>query len=268
MTPADLLQLLQSSLPPPFKVSRFLSGGGQGVVFEGEHAGAPAAVKIFNPDPERFAREVALLQAIQCPTLVKLLATTSVPVQGIACPVVAYELLRGGDLRKYIANGAAALPEKILLTIGCHVGRAIDALWAKRIVHRDIKPENILEDGARFVLVDVGVARHLDLKTITVLGGAPGTLGYKSPEQAAGRRALTKRSDIFALGVTLFELATRQHPFNRDQSRIGRVTPASLRTLRADLSPALTTLIDKMMAPDPVDRPLDAPAQLCALGGI
>lgn len=228
-------------------------------MFRGAVDGVPAALKLFTAldDPRRVQREVDILCQVNCPSLVKVLATEQLRITGTDVTLVAYELHTGGDLTAALAPGSPVLIELELARIGRDVGAAVDVLWAKRIVHRDIKPANIVRAAnGGYVLVDVGLARHLDRSGVTGAGLAVGTLGYMSPEQARGRRDLTVHSDAFSLGITLYELAARAHPFGRDQGRIVRyVAPASLETIRHDLTPAFCRAVHQMMSPFAAARP-------------
>jgi eukaryotic-like serine/threonine-protein kinase len=106
------------------------------------------------------------------------------------------------------------------------------------------------------VLVDVGFARHLDRSDVTAIGFTVGTQGYMAPEHARGRRSLTVHADAFSLGVTLYQLAARKHPFRRNQARIMAGTqPVDLAQERRDLSPALCAAIHRMMSPVASTRP-------------
>lgn len=176
---------------------------------------------------------------------------------GVDMNLVAYELHSGGDLTALLAPGAQPLAEAELAKIGQDIGSAADALWARRIVHRDIKPANIVRaSNGTYVLVDVGLARHVDRSGLTGAGLAVGTPGYMSPEQARGRRDLTVHSDAFALGITLYEIAAKVHPFGRDQVRIMRgLVPAELKTHRGDLSDAICRGIHRMMSVRSAARP-------------
>jgi eukaryotic-like serine/threonine-protein kinase len=256
-TPADLLNQLQAVAPADFRVDGYIDAGGQGAVFRGEYQGREAAVKLFGPhhDPRRLDREIQLLQAIDHPNLVKILGTTTVTIGGTAHPLVAYEFLHGGDLRKYLAVTAPALTTEQLLNIAADVASAVEILWQERIVHRDVKPANIVDAGTRNVLVDVGFCRHLNLSNLTLVGQGVGTQGYMSREQAQGRRNLTIHSDIFSLGITLYVLASKRHPFQGNQALIGVLKPLPLSSHRADLPVAFTGLIDQMLATVPAQRP-------------
>lgn len=257
------------ALPSEFSVEDFLGAGGQGSVYRGKVAGRAAAIKLFEKDidPRRVDRELDSLRTIACPNLVKVLSDCQITIDHRTIGVIAYEFHPGGNLRKLVTNGPACSEEQ-LLRIGVDVGTAVESLWQRRVVHRDIKPDNVVvaADG-RNVLVDVAFARHVDLSAISGLGQAPGTPGYKSPEQAAGRRNLTIRSDIFSLGTTLYELAARQHPFLRNQSLIGKHSPRTLIDWRRDLSPQFCASVHQMISASPIARPVDAIQRLRALLG-
>jgi serine/threonine-protein kinase len=263
------LRALRAALPKGYVVEEFLEEGGQGFVCKGKRGETPVAVKVFAPDLDqrRLVRELDALRKIDCPNLVKVVDTTQVELEGGERTVVAYEYLSGGDLRKHLVAGSA-LSEESLCRIGVSVATAIEALWAERIVHRDIKPANIVEasDG-RLVLVDIGLARHTQRSDITVAGRFAGTRGYMSPEQARGRRGLTFKADAFALGVTLYELAAKKHPYAKNQGLIGTSTPRSLKRERPDLSDRLVNLIHQMFRTKPAERPASLADTFRQIGG-
>ena len=244
--PPHPIDVVRAALPAGYEIIDYLDRGGQGSVFDGRYNGQRAAIKVFNPsvEQERIDREVAALCAINCDYLVKVRAHTTITILDQAAPVVACEFLEGGDLRALVPPAAAGRPTQArLLDIGLHVGMAIKSLWSaqpgRRIVRRDIKPANIICSGTHNVLVDIGLARHLDLSTLTAFGMAGGTPGYMSPEQSVGRRHLTIHSDVFSFGVTLYYLAAGVHPFNGQQAQIGVVVPQRLSLHRPDLAPEL-----------------------------
>ena len=272
MTNSDIIELLRDALPSQYQVEGYLRSGGQGAVFRASLNGQPIALKVFKPghDPEfrRLERELELLERIDCVNLVKVVRTDEIVLAGVNTRVVAYEYLGGGDLRQLLEPGHPTVSTETLLQIGFQISNAIRTLWAERIVHRDVKPANIMqrEQGA-YVLVDLGLARHLDRSDITAPGAAPGTSGYKSPEQARGVRNLTINSDVFSLGVTLYEIAAHEHPFGRNQLRIGVSEPRPLREIRPDLPGAFSRLIHQMMAVVPAQRPANVYAHFVqALG--
>lgn len=270
---ADItLDKLRAVLPTGVSVSAPLAGGqgGQGTVFRGSCNGTDAAIKVFKTDADtrRIDREIELLSTLNCPHVVRLLHHLGAVIDTEPVRVLAYELHTGGDLNQHLRPGAATVTAEEVLRIGAQVATAIDTLWSKRIVHRDIKPANIVRasDG-RYVLVDVGFARHLDRSDITIPGGAPGTRGFRSPEQARGRRSLTLNSDVFSLGVTLYVLATKFHPFGAQDFVVPRPIDLGPLNARNDLPPGAAALIGQMLDYTPAKRPSDLAARFAALGG-
>lgn len=266
----DPLDQLRAALPSGWYVDRTIRGGGQGVVCLGKLNNEEVAIKVFSltTDTRRIERELDCLTKIDCPHLVKVRGRTDVSIAGVSAVVVAYEYLPGGDLRQRLLSSAIQLEERSIVDIGSQMGIAVETLWRRRIVHRDIKPDNIVfANGDRYVLVDLGIARHLDRSNLTRPWAIPGTPGYMSPEQARGRRDLTIHSDIFSLGITLYELASRTHPFGNDQNRIGGQRPSPLGQVRPDLSESLVRLVDQMMEVVPSRRPNDPAERFRKLRG-
>lgn len=263
---ANLIDDLRAALPPGYDIADYLTRGGQGAVFVGKADDRDAAIKVFNPhgDPRRLSREIEVLQSLDHPYLVKIIRHDLIELQSMQVPVVAYEFHAGGDLSQY---AGAVLDIKKLSRIAYHVSQAVATLWDRRIVHRDIKPANIVAStSGEFVLVDVGLAKHLDRSNITAPGGAPGTEGYKSPEQAAGRGNLTIHSDWYSLGITLYQLAANRHPFRNAQYLIGRQSPQRLSELRQDLPDKFCRAIHRMLQVSPSRRGggfVDLFAELC-----
>jgi serine/threonine-protein kinase len=261
----DPLDELRQALPAGYELVRPVSAGGQGAVFLGKKSGVLVAMKLFEaPDAERLRREVDLLVTISSRYLPALLDFQLVQFKGRQFPMIAYEYIDGPDLRVFVSR-----PENLdgvqICTIGEHVGEALEVLWTHRIVHRDVKPANIIagRDG-RYVLVDVGIAQHLDLSTIT-RGGQPGTDGYRSPEQCGGRSRLTIHSDVFSLGTTIFEVASHRHPWDGDQARMLYDDPAQLGVLRTDLDRRLVALVEEMLSRHPGRRPAKPGARFNSL---
>jgi eukaryotic-like serine/threonine-protein kinase len=266
----DPLDQLRAALPSGWHIERTIRGGGQGVVCLGKLNGEQVAIKVFSlaTDTRRIDRELDCLTGIDCPHLVKVKGRTNINIAGVSAAVVAYEYLPGGDLRQRLISSPIQPQERAILDIGMQIGIAVQELWRKRIVHRDIKPDNIvLASEDRYVLVDLGIARLLDRSNLTGPWAIPGTPGYMSPEQARGRRDLTIHSDVFSLGITLYELASRTHPFGSDQNRIGAQNASPLGGLRPDLSEPLVRTIQQMMEVIPGRRPNDPAERFQRLRG-
>jgi eukaryotic-like serine/threonine-protein kinase len=247
------IEELNAELPKKWEIESELGKGGQGSVYKGTFAGKPAAIKVFHRDDDgRITRELEAAKKIQSKYVCSVLSWCSIGLRGMSVTVVAYELHNGGDLSRWVG----AKPEKgiaDLATVGMHVSLAIVDLWAQKIVHRDIKPANIVASGdGRFVLVDLAFARHLGKSSLTETGYTCGTRQFFSPEQSAAWKNLTYASDIFTLGVSLFNLATARFPM-RDDVLAGKAG-ASLAVLRPDLAP-MAQLLDSMMVIEPYQRP-------------
>ena len=125
---------------------------------------------------------------------------------------IAMEYIPGGTLKDRIRT-AGALPPRIATEVGMQAAQALQAAHKKGIVHRDVKPDNILYAEAGHVkVVDFGIARAAEATTISNIGDILGSVKYMSPEQAAGER-VGPRSDLYSLGVVLYEMLTGKAPF-------------------------------------------------------
>jgi len=252
--------------PRPGRYSRAaeLKAGGQGCVFratigDGQEipAGTEVALKVYYADQieERTDREVAALQRIRAPSLVRLIGTTRVAIRGEPCLYLETEFIEGDCLAPRLQRGPMTVPE--IATVVHDVALAIEAIWADRIVHRDIKPDNIILTAlGRAVLIDLGVARHTSLTSLTTVGKTWGTEGYLSPEQAQGRRALTCKSDVFALGIVAQESLLGRHPTGRRQTPLVAAGGPKTGPLIAGLPLAFTVFLDKMVSRDTALRPM------------
>lgn len=184
-----------------------------------ESATHEAAIKIMHPsvaahteEVSRFLRETAMLGNLRHPNVI---AVHGYGRHGIQ-PYLVLEMAAGGDAGQ-LANSTlgGCLDEKLALRLVADGCAGLSALHAARLLHRDIKPTNLLIDAhGRGKLGDFGLARTQDdADRLTATGLMVGTPAYMSPEQASGDRELDVRSDIYALGATLFALVTGQAPF-------------------------------------------------------
>jgi serine/threonine protein kinase len=248
---------LKVSLENRYASLQCLRAGGQGVVFSARrilnHRKEPVddyvALKIHSGTTEnvRVDREIAALRGFDHPCLASLVEHGMLSLNGEQYRYVAWRFIHGIALDERLKSGPVSA--KTVACVGRDVARAIDHIWQKRIVHRDINPKNIMlsprEDSA--ILIDLGVARFLDLQVLTAAGRTWGTPGYFSPEQWCGPgENLTCYSDVFALGISLQEALIGRHPTGGDQRSLlnGRVPTASL---CPTTSAMLATIIDECL---------------------
>lgn len=246
--------------------------GGQGCVFRCRNsAGEIVALKVFNTDfdhaSERFDREVVKLRAINSPNVVRLIDSGIKQIQGRMLPFSISEWISAGSLLDRLKTCPWTNAEVKCLLLDCATG--ISAIWETGTIHRDIKPSNIMQRGdGKWVLIDLGVARHLGHETITG-GGGLGTMGYMSPEQAQGKRELTFRSDLFSLGIVAYFAATGLHPFNNDQSLIGTAyKPRQARGVNLNISSDSSGLIGKLLEKAAHKRAADMATLISSIEGL
>jgi serine/threonine protein kinase len=172
---------------------------------------------------------------------------------------IVFEYVDGENLKGLIER-EAPLSEREAVTLALQVARALAFAHEHGLVHRDVKPQNVLlAEGGEAKVTDFGIARSLDVKAgITQTGTVMGTSDYIAPEQARGARP-TAQTDIYSLGVVLYELLTGEVPFHGDNfvavamKHINEPVP-SVRERRPDLSPRLDAAIRRALAKSPRDR--------------
>jgi dienelactone hydrolase len=254
-----------------FEIVAPLGAGGMGEVYRAHDArlGRDVAVKVLPPglaaDPqwlERFRREARMLAALNHPNIVTIHSVEETP-EG---PLLAMELVQGRPLSHELPSCGFA-PARVL-EIGITITHALGAAHARGIVHRDLKPDNImLGSDERLRLLDFGIARGplegssgatMAVTQLTRVGSVVGTVAYMSPEQAQGL-PVDARSDVFSLGIVLYELATGRRPFagGDEVSILGAIlhaSPAPCDAMNPAVPARLGAIIQRCLEKDPASR--------------
>jgi serine/threonine protein kinase len=256
-----------------YRLERLLARGVSAEIYYARHGAngeREAAVKLFRSRRQsdarqlgRFLREVEIASAVQHPQL------ATVYDQGVenGALYVAFEYFPRGDLAGFIGAGLAPpLVRKVVE----HVAEGLGALHAAGIVHRDIKPANIMIRGASdFVIADFGLAKLVEQNiSLTATGEVLGTPAYLAPEQAMSG-ALGPWTDIYNLGVVMYEMLTGAKPFEggNHQAIVFKhlhTAPPALPGQFASFQPVL----DRMLAKDPADRFASTAELLAALSAL
>ncbi len=253
----------------PYRIVDELGEGGMGVVYRAEDVrlGRTVALKFigekFVADEaarKRFRREAKTASSLNHPNICTIYDIGDFEGR----PYIAMELLVGQTLKALLAS--RVLPTAEILRIGIQVAEALTAAHERRIVHRDIKPANVfLVERGLVKVLDFGLARRLiaaDEEATspdpTVTGTPVGTIAYMSPEQALGR-PIDHRSDLFSMGVLLYEMANRERPFKGESAvatldRLLHLDPPPLTQVAPQHPAELSRIVQRLMAKDPKGR--------------
>lgn len=261
----------------PYTVDRLIGQGGFAWVFAGRRTaeGTPIALKVLKPryagDPQfetRFRNEAKVASELKHPNIVRILEIAKTN------EVTYFAMDLYADSLASRLSREGPLPEDALIAAARDVARGLAFAHQSGIIHRDIKVDNVLftADG-RGVIADFGIARAVSgYATATGVNMTIGTPHYVSPEQAQGRK-LDGRSDLYALGVTLYKAATGDLPFrSNDWFELARMhvedPPPPPRTRRPDLSTRFERIILRCLAKHPDDRYASADELLAELDAI
>ncbi|MCB9596152.1 MAG: serine/threonine protein kinase [Sandaracinaceae bacterium] len=261
-----------------YEIQRELGRGATAVVYEAYHQflRREVALKILHLHMmtqtevvERFAREAASLASISHPAIVAVLDAGEYDGR----TYMVQELIEGKELEEAIGEGG--LTPDDALEIGAQLADGLHAVHQLGVVHRDVKPQNVFlsrKDGRLHVkLVDFGIAKTFFGEALTMPGLTVGTPEFMAPEQAMGQE-VDGRTDVFALGAVLFNIATGRVPFDavglQDlMIQIAYERAPYLALERPDLPAALSNAVDRALEPKPADRWSTAAAMAAALRG-
>ncbi len=235
--------------------------GGSGYVYQCHRRSEPGkiyALKVTYPKSlnaaRRFQAEVTASFEVKH---INVLRSIDCLFHGSALAYV-MEYAPGGDLREILDKGEE-VPIPAFLTIAKQMLAGLSAIHAKGIVHRDIKPENVLFSGEGYLkIADFGISFTSDLTRVTNNGSLVGTINYMAPEYVK-RGVFDERSDLFSLGVLLYELLTHKMPYGYSKSLdelVRRISkpPRSASEIRAEIPFRISNVLAKLLAPDPLER--------------
>ncbi len=253
-----------------YKILQELGRGGMGIVYKGEDTKLhrtvaikvlPAAALSSDDDRARFYREARAAASLSHPNIATVYEIDEAIPEGSNTddirPFIAMEFIEGDTLEDRIKQGPMKLEEAV--RIASEIASGLEAAHKKDIVHRDIKAANVMMDSdGRAKILDFGLAQTAQSTKLTCMGSTLGTVAYMSPEQARGEE-VDGRTDIWALGVTLYEMIAGKHPFGGDYEQavvysIMNEEPEPLTAVRTGVPMGLEWIVSKCLAKKAADR--------------
>ena len=262
----ELAAALARELAGRYEIEREIGRGGMATVYLARDLkhGRDVALKVLRPEltaalgAERFLAEVRTTARLQHAHILPLLDSGDAG-NGVLYYVM--PLVTGESLRARLER-EIHLPVADALRIADQVASALDYAHRQGVVHRDIKPENILLHEGQALVADFGIAIALDpaaTERLTQTGISLGTPRYMSPEQAAGERTVSARSDVYALGAVVYEMLVGEPPFTGPTThaivaRVMTQKPTSIRAVRDTVPATVESAIMRALAKVPADR--------------
>ena len=247
----------------PYRIGEILGGGGMGVVYKAEDTrlGRTVALKFLPPeltrDPvakARFLQEARTASALDHPNLCTVYDVGETEGHQLYLAMPCYD---GETLRRKVERGPLPLPEA--MDYALQAAKGLAKAHRQGIVHRDVKPANLMATGDGVVkILDFGIAKLAGEAGLTRTGSTLGTPAYMSPEQMRGQE-VDGRTDLWALGVVLYEMVTGRRPFlGEHESGLRQALleeePEPVTRLRPDAPPELEQVVRKLLAKAPADR--------------
>jgi len=247
---------------PGLALGPFLKKGGQKSVWRcafRDKAYVLKAIMASDRASRRFVREIEIMKSCDSPYLPKF---GPIPLRELSVPPAEKVMYFLEEYIEGIPLASAIMPASVaeVVALGRCIAKALTVLAKHRYVHRDVKPMNIIQQtSSTYVLIDPGLALDLDGDVLSVVGTGPvGTRAYYSPEQIAlPSPDLDGRSDLFSLGVTMYQFATGEHPFWNDAlpqgdivRNIERLAPPDPREFVPILPDNLCNVISRLLQKD------------------
>jgi eukaryotic-like serine/threonine-protein kinase len=246
-----------------FRIEERIGSGGMSTVYRAFDPTLERRVAIklmhrdISTDPdqlERFRREARAVAQLNHPNVVTVIDAG----EDEGAPYIVFEYVEGETLKERIrCHGRLPVPEAVAYAI--EIGRALESAHLHRLVHRDVKPQNVLIDSdGRAKVTDFGIARSLEAQGLTATGRVLGTTDYVSPEQALGQE-VTEQSDIYSLGIVLFEMLSGEAPFKADTQvavamKHVREPLPDVQRRRPEISAALAAVVERATAKETKNR--------------
>ena len=246
-----------------YRLDSKLGSGGMSTVYLAmdEVLDRPVAIKLLHREIseeadqlERFRREARAAARLSHPNLVGVIDAG----EDDGRPYIVFEYIQGRTLKRRLQE-EGRLPVDEAVAYAIEIGRGLTAAHARKLVHRDVKPQNVLIDpDGRAKVTDFGIARSLEQKGMTATGRVLGTTDYVSPEQAMGVD-VDERSDVYSVGVVLYEMLTGDVPF-RAETQVGVAMKhvnepmPDVQSKRPEVSASVAAVVDRATTKDPRDR--------------
>lgn len=245
-----------------YHVMQALGSGGMGIVYRAQDLKLkrPVALKFLSREltsnaeaKQRFVQEAQAAAALNHPNICTIYEIEESEENFF----IAMEFIEGHSLREQLNQGALSLAQALAIAI--QIAEGLQAAHAKGIVHRDLTSSNVmLSSTQRVKITDFGLAQLFGSSLLTQRGTVMGTVAYMSPEQARGKK-VDPRTDLWALGVLLYEMLTGSLPFRGDHPQVViysiiNETPEAVLARRPDTPPALEQIITKLLTKNPDER--------------